>query len=198
MKKIVFIIFAFLATTTLSAQQLTQQMFGLHFGNIRTLTQRVDGVPGKSVIKFYKDGRVSETRQNGVKMVYDWDSDGSRIILRAYVDDEFEGEQTIYIEEMSSYKYKYSINGIECLTEFNSNGSLSRTKFTANGQNQITNYYYESSYDTIPYKFVVTMNGQSMSVTMDIIDSDIHGNPTKILQSANGQSMVTNNEIEYY
>ena len=199
MKKIiVFLLFAIAFTLQINAQSLTQQMFNLYKGNVKTLVQKVEGIDGEIVTHFDKTGKVTSIEQGGGRMDYSWSSDNKSVELKGKVNGQYQGSQMLYISEMSSSIYKYEIGGISYNVEFKKNGAVNKQTISSNGQTQTTFFYFKRPDDLFPYKAVTSMGGQSITVTTSVLSTDSYGNPTKITQSSNGQSMTVICEISYY
>lgn len=199
MKKVLSLcIMVFVAFLNVNAQMLTQQMFNLYYGHVKTLAVRVEGVFGESSAKFDRDGKVTEIIENGVQYKMQWNKECSSVLLRGYVNGSCQGEQTLSIYENSASTFSYGVAGITNTYNFKSNGAISKQTMSSNGQTQSCYYYYRSSEDIYPYKTVTTMNGQSMTTTIEILSVDSKGNPTRYSQSSNDHTMTRILEITYY
>ena len=182
----------------LDAQELTKKMFNIYQGQPKTLVQSNSEMPGSMTIEFDRSGRVLSKSGGDGKMVYNWSSDGTSVEVKAYNNGQYMGSGMIYIEQMSSEKYKYTADGASVEVTFRSNGSINKMTMSGGGQSMSTTYYYESSSDLYPYKLVMSGGGQTMSIKVYDIVKDSYGNCSKFTQSAQGQSMITNNKISYY
>lgn len=199
MKKIIISLFVAIASTMCTnAQNLTQQMLNLYKGNVKTIVQRVEGIDGEAVTRFDRTGKITSVEQGGGKMDYSWSSDNKSVELKGYVNGQYQGAQMLYIKEMTSTNYKYETGGVTYTVEFKKNGAINKQTMSANGQSQTTFFYFKRPDDLYPYKAVTSMGGQSMTVTSTVLSTDSYGNPTKISQSSNGQTMTMICEITYY
>lgn len=181
-----------------NAQELTKQMFNIYFGQPKTLVQSSSAMPGTMTIEFDRSGRVLSKSGGDGKMVYNWSADGTSVEIKAYNNGQYMGSAMIYIETMTSEKYKYTANGTSIEVSFRPNGSINKMTMSGGGQSMSTTYYYNSSTDVYPYKIVSAGGGQSMTATVTGIDKDSKGNCIKYTQSAQGQSVVNTNNISYY
>lgn len=187
-----------LASLSVSAQNLTQQMFQLCKGQVKTLIQKVEGMPGEAKTMFDRNGKVLSYEQPDGKMEYSWNTNNSSVEIRGYVNGQLQGSQMLYISEMTASRYRYEMGGVSFSVDFKSNGAISKQAASMSGQTQTTFYYYKKTDDTLPYKMVTSMGGQSMSAMVDILEKDSYGNPTKFTQTANGQTITTRYDITYY
>lgn len=197
-KSFILIVLAFAANLNVSAQNLTQQMFQLYKGQIKTLIQKVEGMSGEAKTMFDRNGKVLSYEQPDGKMEYYWNTDNSSVEIRGYANGQLQGSQMLYISEMTASRYKYEMGGVLYTVDFKSNGAVSKQTASMNGQTQTTFFYYKRIDDILPYKTVMSMGGQSMSAMIEIIEKDSYGNPTKFTQTANGQTITTIYEITYY
>lgn len=184
--------------TTAKAQELTKDMFNIYYGQPKTLIQSNSAMPGTMKIEFDRSGRVLSKSGGDGKMVYNWSPDGTSVEVKAYNNGQYLGSGMIYIEEMTSGKYKYTADGASIEVYFRSNGSLNKMIMSGGGQSMSTTYYYNSSIDAYPYKIVSAGGGQSMTLNVTGIEKDFKGNCIKFTQSAQGQSIVNTNTISYY
>lgn len=197
-RKIVFCLLLSVVTLCANAQNLTQQMFQLYKGQVKTLVQRVEGMEGEGIAQFDRNGRVLSYEGPEGKMEYSWSDDNSSVEIRGYNNGQLLGAQMIYISEMSANRYKYEVGGASSTVEFKSNGAVSKQTASMNGQTQNVFFYYEKAEDMFPYKMVSSMGGQSMSNMVKILETDSHGNPTRVSQTINGQTLINRYEITYY
>lgn len=181
-----------------SAQELTKNMFNIYFGQPKTLVQSSSMMPGTMTIEFDRSGRVLSKTGGDGKMVYNWSTDGTSVEVKVYNNGQYVGSGMIYIEQMTSEKYKYTADGATIEVSFRANGSINKMTMTGGGQSRATTYYYNSSADSYPYKIVSAGGGQSMTVNVTGIDKDSKGNCIKYTQSSHGQSMENTNSILYY
>lgn len=199
MKRILYsCVSLFTATLCANAQNLTQQMYNLYEGHVKTLVQKIEGTPGEVITQFDENGRVLSTEQGDMKLNYLWNDDSSCIELRGYTNGKLQGSQMLYVSEMNALKYRYEVGGISFTIDFKTNGAVSKQTVSMNGQTQTTFFYFKSMEDTLPYKMVMSMGGQSMSAMIEIREVDSYGNPICLSQTANGQTMISTNEITYY
>lgn len=187
-----------MSCVTITAQNLTQQMLQLYCGQIMTLVQRNEGMSGEAKTQFDRNGRVLSYEEPGGKLEYSWSDDNSSVELRGYQNGQYQGTQMLYISEMSTSRYEYTVAGVSYNIDFNSVGSISKQKMSANGQTQTSFFYYRTREDRLPYKIVMSMGGQSMSIAVEVLERDSYGNPIRVSQTANGETMITVNEITYY
>ena len=180
------------------AQELTKQMFNIYYGQPKTLVQSSSVAPGTMTIEFDRSGRVLSKSGGDGKMVYSWSSDGTSVEVKAYNNGQYVGSGMIYIEQMTSDKYKYTADGAKIEVSFRTNGSINKMTMSGGGQSMSTTYYYNSSTDAYPYKIVSAGGGQSMTVNVSGVSKDSKGNWIKYTQSAQGQSIVNTNTISYY
>ena len=180
------------------AQELTKQMFNIYFGQPKTLVQSSNMSPESMTIEFDKSGRVLSKKSGSGKMVYYWSPDGASVEVKAYNNGQYTGAGMIYIEQMTSEKYKYTADGATIEVSFRTNGSINKITMSGGGQSMSTTYYYNSSTDAYPYKIVTAGGGQSMTVNVTGVEKDSKGNSIKFTQSSQGQSMVNTNSISYY
>lgn len=181
-----------------NAQELTKQMFNIYYGQPRTLVQSSSAMPGTMTIEFDRSGRVLSKTVGDGKMVYNWSSDGTSVEVKGYNNGQYVGSGMIYIEQLTSEKYKYTADGASIEVSFRPNGSINKMTMSGGGQSMSTTYYYNSSTDAYPYKIVSAGGGQSMTLSVTGIDKDSKGNCIKFTQSAQGQSVVSTNTISYY
>lgn len=199
MKKLLFFFVAFMCINSIAkAQELTKQMFHIYFGQPKTLVQSSDQLQQPMIIEFDKSGRVLSKSFGDEKVVYDWNPDGSSVEVKAYNDGQYMGASMIYIQEMSTERYKYTANGFLYELSFRNNGSINKFTISTNDQSITTNYYYSLSTDAYPYKIVTAGGGQSITTKVSGISKDSQGNCIKFTQSVQEQSMVTTNSITYY
>lgn len=199
MKKLFLISLVFMGFYgTVKAQELTKQMFNIYYGQPRTLIQSNSAMPGTMTIEFDRSGRVLSKSSGDGKMVYNWSSDGTSVEVKAYNNGQYVGSGMIYIEQMTSEKYKYTADEASFEVTFRSNGSINKMTMSGGGQSMSTTYYYNNSTDAYPYKIVSAGGGQSMALSVTGIDKDAKGNCIKFTQSAQGQSVVSTNTISYY
>ena len=173
-------------------------MFNIYYGQPRILIQSNSVMPGTMTIEFDRSGRVLSKSGGDGKMVYNWSSDGTSVEVKAYNNGQYIGSGMIYIEQMTSEKYKYTADGASFEVTFRSNGSINKMTMSGAGQSMSTTYYYNSSTDVYPYKIVSAGGGQSMTLSVTGIGKDSKGNCIKFSQSAQGQSVVSTNSISYY
>ncbi len=181
-----------------NAQELTKQMFNIYYGQPKTLVQSNSSMPGTMTIEFDRSGRVLSKSGGDSKMVYNWSSDGTSVEVKAYNNGQYMGSGMIYIEQMTSEKYKYTADGATIEVTIRSNGSINKMVMSGGGQSMSTTYYYNSSTDVYPYKIVSAGGGQSMTVNISGVSKDSKGNCIKYTQSSQGQSIVSTNTISYY
>ena len=181
-----------------SAQELTKNMFNIYYGQPKTLVQSNSMMPGTMTIEFDRSGRVLSKTSGDGKMVYNWSADGTSVEVKAYNNGQYLGSGMIYIEQMTSEKYKYTANGATIEISFRANGSINKMTMSGGAQSVTTTYYYNSSTDSYPNKIVSAGGGQSMTVNVSGVEKDSKGNGIKFTQSSQGQSMVNTNSILYY
>lgn len=199
MKRLITLCLLFVATVLCAcAQNLTQQMFNLYQGHVKTLVQRIEGMSGEAITQFDKNGKVLSFQQGDSRMEYSWKEENSGVEISGYVNGQYQGSQMFSISDMSSTDYKYETGGISFAIKFKSNGAISKQTISANGQTQTSFYYYKRQDDLMPYKIVTSMGGRSLSVNVEILSTDYYGNPTKFTQTSNGQTLTTMYEISYY
>jgi len=199
MEKLIVLIMTFVCiNATTKAQELTKQMFNIYYGQPMTLVQSSSAMPGTMTIEFDRSGRVLSKSGGDGKMVYNWSSDGTSVEVKAYNNGQYVGSGMIYIEQMTSEKYKYTADGASFEVTFRSNGSVNKMIMSSGGQSMSTTYYYNSSTDVYPYKIVSAGGGQSIALSVTGIDKDSKGNCIKFTQSAQGHSVVSTNTISYY
>ncbi len=162
------------------------------------MVQRFEGVQGEAITQFDKDGKVLSFEQPEGRLEYSWSDDNSSVEIRGFVNGLLQGSQVVRISEMSASKYVYEIGGISYTVDWKSNGAVSKQTMTVNGQNQTTFFYYKRPEDFYPYKSVTSMGGQSMTTTIQVIETDSYGNLKKFSQTANGQTVITLLDIAYY
>lgn len=197
MKKLFSIALVCMASLSVNAQNLTQQMFQLYNGHVKTLTQSIEGTSEKATACFDRNGRVLSVEQSGVKLEYSWNGNNS-VEIQGYMNGQYQGNQMIYISELSSSRYRYEMGPVSFAIDFKANGAISKQIISAEGQSQSTYFYYGSSSDTMPYKVVTSMGGQSMSMMVDVHETDGYGNPIRYTQTANDQSVTYIYDIIYY
>ena len=146
---------------TTKAQELTKQMFNIYYGQPMTLVQSSSAMPGTMTIEFDRSGRVLSKSGGDGKMVYNWSSDGTSVEVKAYNNGQYVGSGMIYIEQMTSEKYKYTADGASFEVTFRSNGSVNKMIMSSGGQSMSTTYYYNSSTDVYPYKIVSAGGGHT-------------------------------------
>lgn len=193
-----FIAIFVLVVNYANGQELTKQMFNIYYGQPKTLVQSSSAMPGTMTIEFDRSGRILSKTGGDDKMVYSWSSDGTSVEVKAYNNGKYMGSGMIYIEQMTSDKYKYTADGAKIEVTFRTNGSMNKMTMSGGGQSMSTTYYYNSSTDTYPYKIVSAGGGQSMTVNVSEVNKDSKGNCIKCTQSAQGQSIVSTNTITYY
>lgn len=198
MKKMIFMLLAIVAITSVQAQELTQRMFNIYNGNAKTLVEGYQGMEQKMTVQFDRQGRVLSKTDGVTKYVYNWASDGKSIDVKGYFNGQYQGAQPIYISEMSSSKYIYEIAGVTYTILFKSNGAINKMTASAGGQCMTTTYYYNDPNSQFPYKIVTSQDGQSMSTSISVISKDSKGNCTKNSQTVNGQSAINESAITYY
>lgn len=199
MKRIfIFSLLLVAATLCSNAQNLTQQMFNLYQGQVKSLVQKMEGMPGEAIVQFDKTGKVLSVQQGDSRMDYSWKEDNSGVEISGYVNEQFQGSQMLYISEMTTTEYMYEASGISYAVKFKSNGAISKQTMSANGQTQTSFFYYKKQEDLMPYKIVTSMGGQSMTINVEILSMDSYGNPTKFTQTSNGQTITTIYEITYF
>ena len=199
MEKLIVLIMTFVCiNATTKAQELTKQMFNIYYGQPMTLVQSSSAMPGTMTIEFDRSGRVLSKSGGDGKMVYNWSSDGTSVEVKAYNNGQYMGSGMIYIEQMTSEKYKYTADGATIEVTIRSNGSINKMVMSGGGQSMSTTYYYNSSTDVYPYKIVSAGGGQSMTVNISGVSKDSKGNCIKYTQSSQGQSIVSTNTISYY
>ena len=181
-----------------NAQELTKNMFNIYYGHPKTLVQSSSMMPGTMTIEFDRSGRVLSKTGGDVKIEYNWSSDSTSVEVKAYNNGQYVDSGMIYIEQMTSDKYKYTADGLSIEVTFRSNGSINKITTSDGGQSMTTTYYYNSSTDTYPYKLVQAGGGQSMTINIAGFEKDSKGNCVKFTQSAQGQSVVSTNTISYY
>ena len=182
----------------INAQEITKNMFNIYYGQPKTLVQSSNIMPGTMTIEFDRSGRVLSKTGGDVKMKYNWSPDGTSVEVKVYNNGQYVNSGMIYIEQMTSEKYKYTADGATIEISFRANGSINKMTISGGGQSMTTTYYYNSSTDSYPYKIVSAGGGQSMTVNVTGIDKDSKGNCIKYTQSSQGQSMVNTNSISYY
>ncbi len=199
MKKFFYLLVIFACNyCDVNAQELTKQMFNIYYGKPKTLVQSNSVMPGTMTIEFDSEGRVLSKSGGEVKMVYNWSPDGTNVEVKSYNNDLYMGSGMIYIEQMTSEKYKYTADGATIEVLFRPNGSMSKTIISGGGQSMSTTYFYNGSDDVFPYKIVSAGGGQSMAVDVSGIEKDSKGNYIKCTESSQGQSVVSTNVISYY
>ena len=199
MKKCLFFIAIFvLVVNYANGQELTKQMFNIYYGQPKTLVQSSSAMPGTMTIEFDRSGRILSKTGGDGKMVYSWSSDGTSVEVKVYNNGQCVGSGMIYVEQMTSEKYKYTADGATIEVSFRANGSINKMIMSGGGQSMTTTYYYNSSTDLYPYKIVSAGGGQSMTVNVSGVSKDSKGNCIKYTQSAQGQSMISTNTITYY
>ena len=197
-KNLILLLVLMVSNGVVKAQELTKQMFNVYFGQPKTLVQSSNISPESVTIEFDKSGRVLSKQSGSGKIAYNWSSDGKSVELKAYNNGQYMGASMIYIEQMTSEKYKYTVDGATIEVSFRTNGSISKMTMSGGGQSVSTTYYYSSSTDSYPYKIVTAGGGQSMTVNVSGVEKDSKGNSVSFTQSAQGQSMVNKNSILYY
>lgn len=199
MEKIFIFLVTFVCVNgTTKAQELTKQMFNIYFGQPKTLVQSSNISTESMTIEFDRLGRVLSKKVGSGKMVYNWNSDGTSIEVKAYNNGQYMGSGMIHIEQMTSEKYKYTADGATIEVSFRTNGSINKMTMSGGGQSISTTNYYNSSSDAYPYKTVTAGGGQSMTINVTEVETDSKGNCIKFTQSSQGQSMVNINSITYY
>lgn len=199
MKKIIFALAVFVCDYCyVNAQELTKQMFNIYYGQPHILVQSNSSMPGSMTIEFDNSGRVLSKSGGNAKMIYEWSSDGTSVEVKAYDNGQYVMSGMIYIEQMTSDKYKFTADGTLIEVSFRANGTINKITMSGGGQSISTTYYYNSSEDVFPYSTVTAGGGQSMSVNISDIEKDSKGNCIKYTQSFQGQSIVSTNNISYY
>lgn len=199
MKKIIFALAVFVCNYCyVNAQELTKQMFNIYYGQPHILVQSNSSMSGSMTIEFDNSGRVLSKSGGNAKMIYEWSSDGTSVEVKAYDNGQYVMSGMIYIEQMTSDKYKYTADGTLIEVSFRANGTINKITMSGGGQSISTTYYYNSSEDVFPYSTVTAGGGQSMSVNISDIEKDSKGNCIKYTQSFQGQSIVSTNNISYY
>ena len=153
-----------------SAQELTNSMFNIYYGQPKTLVQSSSMMPGTITIEFDRSGRVLSKTVGDGKMVYNWSTDGTSVEVKAYNNGQYMGSGMIYIETMTSKMYKYTADGASIEVTFRPNGSINKMIMSGGGQSMSTTYYYNSSTDAYPYKIISAGGGQSMTLRVTRIE----------------------------
>lgn len=196
-KHIFFLILLVFAINS-NAQNLTQQMYYMYNGHVKTLIQRVQGVPGETKIDFDRQGRVVSIVQPGnSKMLYTWHENGNDVEIKSFVGDLYLGKLVIKIKEMKPSMYSYQCDGIDYEVSFNSNGSFSYIRSSGGGYTRLQSFFYDKN-SMFPYKSLRKTANESITYILSALSADEHQNVTKFSTQVDNHTTITYNEIEYY
>lgn len=176
---------------------LTARQMNIYFGSPKNLVSKnSNGSTIKTI--FDKQGRVETVYYENIKIVYDW-KNNNRVVLLSYSNNEFIGSNSIDISKFSKSRYSYNINGaINIDVTYRSNGSIQEMSVTNPESIYRTTYEYNSDSDMYPYSLIQNIDEQTIKVKVSIDKFDIKGNPTKFTEKFMGNTIETNQTIEYY
>lgn len=186
-----------MAAENAMAQNLTAAQNNIYFGQPKRAT--ITNSQGTIISDYDQSGRIMSVTQGVMRMVYDWNDDGSKLTISVYRGQDLQDSGVITISEMTKTCYKYNVNGMQdVIVTFKDNGALDKFTISTPEISSGMAYLYRNQSDIYPYAIEMSMGEQTARASVTINQTDSYGNATEFTQELMGQKEVTHVAIQYY
>lgn len=180
-----------------AAQNLTASQLNVYFGSPKKVT--MTNSQGATVTEFDRNGRITNAKQDNMRISYDWSDDGSEVTLSMYQGVNLQDHGHIKIIENTLSRLKYDMGGMITMDiTFKKNGAMDKTIMTNSQMSATVAYLYNNKSDVFPYAIEQSVGNKSVKVSVTIDETDSYGNPTAYTQEFMGNKDVTRLTIDYY
>lgn len=193
MKRIIYsLLLSLIAVSSFAQYNVYSRMFGITNGKVQKIVMETTG----EVFVFDREGRITSYSMGTNEIRYSWN--GNKITLAAYQDGNKLGEEYMTVTTNTAQEVSISLPGGTVTETYRANGSEDKSVITSNGQSMVETCFYRSESDKSPYKFTVSMQGQTETFEISGYQFDAKGNWTKQTVKNNGQSQTDIRTITYY
>ena len=168
------------------------RMFQIYSGKVQKIVMETTG----EVYKFDREGRITFYSMGPSEIRYSWS--GNKITLAAYQNGNKMGEEHWTVTKNTFNEISISMPNGTISESYRENGSHKKSVISSNGQSMIEVPYYYSESEMNPYKYTLTIQGQTETFELSGYQFDAKGNWTKQTMKNNGQSQTDIRTITYY
>lgn len=193
MKKLFLsLLFCMFAVSSFAQFNVYARMFQVYSGKVQKIVVETTG----EVFKFDREGRIISYSMGPSEIRYSWS--GNKITLAAYQDGNKMGEEYWTVTKNTSSEISISMPNGTISESYRENGSWKKSVISSNGQSMIEVPYYHSESEKNPYKYTLSIQGQTETFELSGYQYDAKGNWTKQTIKNNGQSQTDIRTITYY
>lgn len=193
MKKIFLsLLLCLFAVSSFAQFNVYARMFQIYSGKVQKIVVETTG----EVFKFDREGRITSYSMGPSEIRYSWS--GNKITLAAYQNGNKMGEEYWTVIKNTSNEISISMPNGSITESYRENGSWKKSVISSNGQSMIQVPYYHSESEMNPYKYTLSIQGQTETFELSGYQFDAKGNWTKQTTKNNGQSQTDFRTITYY
>lgn len=193
MKRFIYsLLLSFIAVSSFAQFNVYTRMFQITNGKVKKIVMETTG----EVFTFDREGRISSYSMGNDELKYSWS--GNKITLSAYQNGKKMGEEYMTVTKNTTQEVSISLPGGTVTESFRANGSSEKSVITSNGQTMVETCFYHSDSDTTPYKYTLSMQGQTETFEISGCQYDSKGNWIRQTLKNNGQSQTDIRTISYY
>ena len=193
MKKVILLLLMNLITMSTFAQQnVYARMFSIISGNVKTIVYEMSG----DVNTFDKEGRLVSCKNGINELRYSWN--GNKIKVSAYQDGKKLGEEYMTVSKNTPQEISITLPGGIVTETYRPDGAEDKSVIKSNGATMEETCYYHSDSDKHPYKYTISLQGQTETFELSGYQYDSYGNWIKRTVRNNGVSQTEIRTITYY
>lgn len=193
MKRVFLSFFLSLLTLTSFAQMnIYARMFGIVNGQVKTIVMETTG----EVFNFDKEGKLLSYTMGTSEIRYSWK--GNKVTLAAYQDGNKMGEEYITVTKNTATEIAISLPNGTVTETYRAVGGEAKATTTSNGVSMVETAFYRSESDKYPYKYTISLQGQTETLEISGYQYDSHGNWIRQTIKSNGESQTDIRTITYY
>lgn len=166
MKKLLFLLTAFLSLQFTAKGQLDARSASIYYGNPQKLEIVDDWGNALATILFDKTGRITSAQGGDMETRYEWSEDGKRVIFRMYKNGNYMDANYIDIQENTNRILRAAGGGVEMVWEFCENGRIDYIETSQMGIIQRQKYIYDSDNAMFPSQIIMTDSRQPQIQTI--------------------------------
>lgn len=193
MKRIIYsLLLSLIAVSSFAQFNVYTRMFQITNGKVQKIVMETTG----EVFTFDREGRITSYSMGTDEIRYSWS--GNKITLAAYQNGNKLGEEYMTVTTNNTREVSITLPGGTVTESFRANGSSEKSIITSNGQSMVETCFYHSESDTSPYKYTISMQGQTETFEISGCQFDSKGNWIRQTVKNNGQSQTDIRTITYY
>jgi hypothetical protein len=193
MKRIIYsLLLSFIAVSSFAQWNIYQRMFQVNNGKVRTIVLETTG----EVYTFDRKGRINSYLKGTYEIKYSWSD--NKVTLAAYQNGKKLEEAYLTVTKNTPDEVSISLPGGTVTETYRANGSEDKAVANLNGQLMVETCFYHSESENSPYKYTISMHGQTETFEISGYKFDAKGNWTKQTLKNNGQSQTEIRTITYY